>query len=177
MCGLPNASFVSDCRSRAVQTWYRVLATARKFQEGFASSFSFGVHNALRHSCWSQRMSLFSCPNEVLEQVIWQVSSDDIENFTSTCRLLRKLSQPCLKEHFKLKSWYGYNINYPSSKRCLHPAHILSAIIENPKTAYYIKALSLTFSSGRSISSGRVEDLIAKHDGFRNQLNGNMRPC
>lgn len=118
-------------------------------------------------------MSLFTCPNEVLEQIIRQVSSDDIESFSATCRLLRTLAAPCLKEHFRLKSQYGYNINY-SSKRLLHPVDILSAIIENPRIACYVKALSLTFRPGRNSNSERVGALIAKHGGFRGQLNGTI---
>ena len=120
-------------------------------------------------------MALFICPNEILEHIIWQVSSDDIENFSSTCRLLRKLSEPYLREHFKLKSQYGYKVNYPSQKS-LHPAEILSAIIDNPTAASYIKALSLTFRPGRHTISGRVEELISKRKGFQSQINGNWHP-
>ena len=116
-------------------------------------------------------MSLFILPNEVIEHIIWQVCSDDIESFLSSCRLLRALAGPRLKEHFKLKSRYGYNINYPT-KRPLHPVDILSAVVENPKIAYYIKTLSLTFQSGRNPTTERVAALILKHDGFREQLKG-----
>ena len=120
-------------------------------------------------------MSLFACPNEILEHIVWRVSSDDIENFSISCRLLRRLAEPRLRQHFKLKSRWGYNVNYPLSKS-LHPAEILSAIVVNPEISCYIKALSLTFNSGRYAPIEGAETLISRHDGFRDQLNGRSHP-
>ena len=125
-------------------------------------------------------MSIFVLPNELLEQIIWQISSDDIENFSATSRLLRTLAAPYLKEHFHLKSQYGYSINYPT-KRPFHPADLLSAIVENPKIAFYVKALSLTFrpalSPTRSNPSWeRTQALITRHNGFLDQLHGTFSP-
>ena len=114
-------------------------------------------------------MSLLGCPNEILEQILSEISSDDIENFSSTCKLLRILAERALKEHFKLKSQYGYKINYPSQK-ALHPAEILDALIENPKAAHYIKALSLTYRRRTSSNEREVNAIITRRDGFMKQL-------
>ncbi|CAF9919419.1 MAG: hypothetical protein GOMPHAMPRED_001805 [Gomphillus americanus] len=117
-------------------------------------------------------MSLFGCPNEILKQIIHDVAIDDLENIAFTCRLIRELSGPVLEEHYKFKRKYGYKLNYPA-KKSMHPAEILDAVIESPRAALYVRALSLTYRAPKGPNDKRIVAILEKHNYFWNLLNEN----
>ena len=118
-------------------------------------------------------MSLFDLPNEVLEEVLRHVCPDDIENFAGTCHLVRKLAAPVLKTHYELKSKYGGRVNV-GSRKYLHPAQLLAAIIENPKVSDYVKSLTLDwdFNHKYDTNDERCAGLLLKNHRFSEQLEG-----
>ena len=126
-------------------------------------------------------MSLFACPNELLEQIIYQVTGDDLENLASTCRLIREVARPMLKEHYTLKNKYGYTqFNYPG-REPTHPAQLLDIIIDDPRAITYISKLSLTYRlpQGRRFAAhvakikARTDRILEKHDFFWSLLISN----
>lgn len=125
-------------------------------------------------------MTLFACPSELLKLIIHEVTGEDLENLASTCRFIRGLAQPMLKEHYILQKKYGHRkINYPGEE-ATHPGRLLDIVIRNPRAVTYIKALYLTYQLPRNIRSSKQErikartnKILEKYDFFWNQLVSN----
>lgn len=81
-------------------------------------------------------------PNELVIQIIWLTLPEDLESFTSTCRLIYDLARKSLDEHraFKRKyrAWITHSYSPPT---CLYG--LLRAILKNPRIAWYVETLTV----------------------------------
>lgn len=82
-------------------------------------------------------------PNEIILTIIPLVLPDDLESFSSTCRLIKALATRARQQHQELKREYRtwtYAEPWEPYKR-LHV--LLRMILENPRLAYYVKELKV----------------------------------
>lgn len=81
-------------------------------------------------------------PNELVVQIIRLALPEDLESFTSTCKLVRELARNSLNEHRAFKRKYRDWITSPGSTQdCLYG--LLRAILRNPRIARYVETLEV----------------------------------
>lgn len=106
--------------------------------------------------------SFNNLPNELVLEIIRLLFPEDLESFSSTCRLVHELAIKFLDEHRKLKKEYRNWVTDPfESYRCLFV--LLREILENPRIALYVEGLKIQElyegweSGAEAVSESKIE--------------------
>ena len=84
-----------------------------------------------------------SLPNELVLQIVRLLPPEDLESFTSTCKLINKLAGKLLDEHRIFKRKYQHCSPSALVPNYRHLFGLLKDVLENPRIALYVQYLDI----------------------------------
>lgn len=116
-------------------------------------------------------LQLLALPTEMLLQTIDQISPDDIDAFTSTCKRIQTLAAERLARHTKLKREYSsVRLGGNNDHSYGTPLGFLYDVLNDPELAFY--PFALTLAEYKPHLSLRYDEYKQVSDAFLKETDG-----